>query len=58
MAMYGMLNRGLSPLASFAAGALAAGLGTEAASALNGAALLIAVQSVLFLQRGITKIRL
>jgi MFS family permease len=57
MAMYGMLNRGLTPLASFPAGALAAWLGTQIAVSLNGLALLIAVLSVLFLQQGIRRIR-
>jgi MFS family permease len=57
MAMYGMLNRGLTPLASFPAGALAAWLGTKIAVSLNGVALLIGVLSVLLLQRGIRRIR-
>lgn len=57
MAMYGMLNRGLSPLASFPAGALAAWLGTQTAVTLNGTALLIAVACVLLFQQEIRKIR-
>jgi hypothetical protein len=57
MAMYGMLNRGLSPLASFPAGALAAWIGTQTAVTLNGTALLMGVVCVLLLQQGIRKIR-